>query len=252
MKDSTIENYIQEAEDIEELFCRLLDNGFTGKNYRLYPNTIEYYDINNIGKALKKDLLRRYEIWFEVCKRIVEQYTDKKNMFEKNYELVIKKISIGTINHGNLEDVKDGFISVFGKQANVLHTVIPLKSLKKADFRKIITADLLNSELEQAEILYEHKYYRASGAIAGIVLERYLKTRCEINNIIINSKDTIDPLATKLYKDKNISDFDIILLKSIQHLASIRNKCTHPKEEPKQHEVRELIDKTKKITYLSL
>ncbi len=40
--------------------------------------------------------------------------------------------------------------------------------------------------------------------------------------------------------------------KSIQHLASIRNKCDHPKDEPKQHDVRELLDKIKKITFSGL
>jgi hypothetical protein len=73
-----------------------------------------------------------------------------------------------------------------------------------------------------------------------------------VNQISIGDNDTIEPLATKVYTSKKIPEFDITLFKSIQHLASIRNKCDHPKEEPKQHEVRELLDKVKKITYLGL
>jgi HEPN domain-containing protein len=106
--------------------------------------------------------------------------------------------------------------------------------------------------LSQAELLYKNDFYRAAGAIGGVVLERYLKTLCEVNQIEVGGNDTIEPLATKIYKSGKIPEFDITLFKSIQHLASIRNKCDHPKEEPKQHEVRELLDKIKKITFLGL
>lgn len=143
-------------------------------------------------------------------------------------------------------------IDSFDTQVNILHAIIPTIPLKETNFKKLITADLLDSELSQAEHLYKNDYYRASGAIAGIVLERYLKTLCEVNQIEIGENDTIDPLATKIYKSEKIPEFDIIRLKSIQHLASIRNKCDHPKDEPKQHQVRELLDKVKKITFLGL
>ncbi len=110
----------------------------------------------------------------------------------------------------------------------------------------------MDSELGQAELLYKHEFYRAAGAIAGVVLERYLKTLCEGNHINIGENFTIEPLATELYKSGKIPEFDITLFKSIQHLASIRNKCDHPKEEPKPNEVKELLDKVKKITFLGL
>ena len=157
-----------------------------------------------------------------------------------------------TNNEGGKSTHLDNFIDTFDKQVNILHTIIPIISLKENDFKKIITADLLDSELSQEELLYKHDFYRASGAIAGVVLERYLKTLCEVNQIDIGDNDTIEPLATKLYTSKKIPEFDITLFKSIQHLASIRNKCDHPKDEPKQHEVRELLDKVKKITFLEL
>jgi len=66
----------------------------------------------------------------------------------------------------------------------------------------MITADLLDSELSQAELLYKHDFYRASGAIAGVVLERFLKTLCEVNQITFGENDTIEPLATKVYTSK--------------------------------------------------
>lgn len=247
MKDLNVLDYIKEAEALEKLYSKVIDQ--CTENYDKYSG---YYTLTITDKAkpIQRELLRRYEIWFAVTKLIVDQYSDKYSIFENNYANVKKYIFI--TGKGSKKDFLDNFIDYFDIQVNILHTIIPVISLKETDFKKIITADLLDSELSQAELLYKHDYYRAAGAIAGVVLERYLKTLCEVNQITIGENDTIEPLATKLYTSKKIPEFDVTLFKSIQHLASIRNKCDHPKEEPKPHEVRELLDKVKKITYLGL
>jgi hypothetical protein len=211
-----------------------------------------FIGITDKAKSIQRELLKRYEIWFAITKIIVIEYSDKYDIFEENYENVIYCITKKNTVNSNKKAIFESFINIFDIQVNILHTIIPIISLKENNFKKIITADLLDSELSQAELLYKHDFYRASGAVGGVALERFLKTLCEVNQITFGENDTIEPLATKLYTSKKIPEFDITLFKSIQHLASIRNKCDHPKEEPKQHEVRELLDKVKKITFLGL
>ncbi|MFZ2412055.1 MAG: hypothetical protein WAW23_10825 [Candidatus Methanoperedens sp.] len=244
MKNFNILDYIHEAEEIEKLYSQFINL------WKITPK-IFYSEIPDKAKPIKRELLTRYEIWFAVTKRIVNQFSDKYDIFESNYQGVINCITEKPI-QSNENAAFDSFIDIFDKQVNILRTVVPIISLKETNFKKIITAELLDSELSQAELLYKHDFYRAAGAIAGVVLERFLKTLCEVNQITIGENDTIDPLAAKIYTSKKIPEFDITLFKSIQHLASIRNKCDHPKEEPKQHEVRELLDKVKKITFLEL
>jgi hypothetical protein len=240
MNNFIVNDYLKEAEELEKLFVK-----FVGlcHDYTIIRS-------NDSAKPIQRELLQRYEIWFAVTKLIIRQYSDRHTLFEKKYPEIKDHILIKV--KKSKESFQNNFIDLFDDQVNILHTIIPLISLKETNFKKILTGDLLDSELEQAEILYKYDFYRASGAITGVVLERYLKTLCEVNLIDVGEKETIEPLATKLYKSDKVPDFDITLFKSIQHIASIRNKCTHSKEDVKPHEVRELLDKVKKITFLAL
>ncbi|WP_196214051.1 hypothetical protein [Methanolobus vulcani] len=172
--------------------------------------------------------------------------------------IVLKKIidlNVISLTTSNVYDeekyLKYEFIENFDIQVNILHTIIPTLNLTKNNYKKVVSADVLNSELDEAEMLYENEFIRPAGIIAGIVLERYLKTLCEINGIELESKDTMVPIAQKIRISDKLPDFDLSMFKAIDHLASLRNKCAHPREEPKKHEVRELIDKTKKITFMA-
>ena len=249
MEKFNINDYLKEAEALEKLFSEFIDKcDITTNFYNSYPR--QYTAVNDDSRRLQRELLKRYETWFAVTKLIVNQYSDRTSEFIGEYKKIKNIILLS--DRKEKSTWKSDFIENFDTQVNILHTINPIILIQEANFKKLITADVINSELDQAEVLYEHEFYRPAGAIAGVVLERYLKTLCEVNAIPFNDKDTIDPLATKIYTSKKIADFDGTFLKSIQHLASIRNKCTHPKEDPKPHEVRELIDKTKKITFIGL
>ena len=255
MNNFDINAYIKEAKELENLFVNFVDLcdeksiSSSSKYGTISIPTVEYHvKLSDSAKPIQREFLRRYEIWFAVTKLIVRRYSDKYKLFEEGYPEIKSYILITNLSKELLQSM---FIATFDEQVNILHTIIPTISLKETNFKKMLTADLLDSELEQAEMLYKYDFDRASGAIAGVVLERYLKTLCDINSIDVGEKDTIDPLAMKLYGSDKVPDFDITLFKSIQHLASIRNKCTHSKEDVKRHEVRELLDKVKKITFLA-
>ena len=257
MYNLDIDAHIKEANELENLFVEfigLCDEKSVSSSIKYSTFSIpavEYHvKLSDSAKPIQRELLQRYEIWFAVTKLIVKQYSDMHEIFEMEYPKIKNHILI--LVNASKKSFQNNFIDLFDTQVNILHTIIPIISFKEINFKKILTADLLDSELEQAEMLYKYDFNRASGAIAGVVLERYLKTLCDVNLIDVGEKDTIEPLATKLYKSDSVPDFDITLFKSIQHLASIRNKCTHPKEDVKNHEVRELLDKVKKVTFLAL
>ena len=249
MREINILDYINEAEKLEKLISEFIN--LCEEYKKAYRHGLPSLKLTDIAKPVQRELLRKYEIWFAVTKLISRQYSDKNSEFEDNYVKVKDFILIKDPDYSR-RSYLNNLIDSFDIQVNILHAIIPIIPLKETNFKKLITADLLDSELSQAEHLYKNDFFRAAGAITGVILERYLKTLCEVNQINIGDNDTIEPLATKLYKSEKIPEFDVTLFKSIQHLASIRNKCDHPKEEPKQHEVRELLDKVKKITYLGL
>ena len=258
MHNFDINEYIEEAKELENLFVKFVElcveMPAPNSKYGYVKSSASNFAygcviVSDSAKPIQRELLQKYEIWFAVTKLIARQYSDRHELFEEEYPAIKNCILAKFVSKKLLQDK---FIATFDEQVNILHAIIPTISFKESNFKKILTADLLESELEQAEILYKYNFDRASGAIAGVVLERYLKTLCDVNLIDVGAKDTIEPLAAELYKSGEVSDFDITLFKSIQYLASIRNKCTHPKEDVKRHEVRELLDKVKKVTFLAL
>ena len=256
MEKIEISNYIEEAKKIEELYFTLLDKTTSDKTANgRYTDEKVICKINKESKPVQREILRKYEMWYEICRRFVKEHNSSKSeTFNEQYPKIKKLISL-SVNykrypHNAEKYLEDEFIHFFDTQVNILHTLVPIIVLGERNFKKIITAELLDSELNQAEILYKNDFIRASGIIAGVVLERYLITICEINEIDLNPNPTLNPIAVELYKSNKLPQFDLTLFKSIEHLATIRNKCAHPKEEPKEHEVRELLDKTKKIIFL--
>lgn len=114
------------------------------------------------------------------------------------------------------------------------------------DILHIVQADLLDSELEAAEHLVKSKYFRAAGAVAGVVLERHLGQVCTDRKIIIPKKNpTISDFNEAL---KANSVIDIPQWRFVQHLADIRNICDHAKTpDPTPEQVEDLLAGVKKV-----
>ena len=201
MNNVNISEYIKEAEEIERLYLDLLENT---------RNRYDICEIKDHTKELQRRILRRYEIWYEVCKRIIKEYSDNFELFTRIYSDIKDNIFLNIdSNECDISALKEEFIHRFDIQVNILHTIEPIISLEENSYKKLVTSDLLDSELDQAELLYDKEFIRAAGVIAGVVLERHLKTLCEINKIHLGSKDTMNPIAQKLYKSEEIPEFDI-------------------------------------------
>ena len=115
------------------------------------------------------------------------------------------------------------------------------------DIRQLVQADLFDSELDAAKELARNNFTRASGALAGVVLERHLKQVCDNHGIKVTKKTPAVSDLNNALKDGDV--IDVPQWRFIQHLADIRNLCDHSKEtDPTAAQVDDLVAGVMKIT----
>ena len=199
------------------------------------------------GKSneIQRKSIKLYQKWYSTSLELAKQYLteNRRKEFENKYNIIINYLQLKSSHSSNRKGFIKEFIDEFDIQRGILLSIPDVVEIKEMNLRKLISADFVETELDEVEILFNHKYDRCAGALAGVALEKHLKTMCQLNTISYNAKDTIDPIATELYKANHL---DISELKKVQHLASIRNKCDYP-EEITRKEVRDIIDGTKKF-----
>ena len=127
-----------------------------------------------------------------------------------------------------------------------------LKSLEKRfdsslyEIRQLLQADLFDSEIDTAKELSSKGFYRAAGAVCGVVLEKHLVEVCSNHQVVIKKKAPhISDLNDAL---KSADAIDVPMWRQIQHLADIRNLCDHKKErEPDADDLSALIRGTESV-----
>ncbi|MEP6343240.1 MAG: hypothetical protein ABJ275_07990 [Maricaulaceae bacterium] len=144
-----------------------------------------------------------------------------------------------------IADIKSA-LPRFVQQQAILKSVKARFESSLFDIKSLMQADLLDSEIDVSKELHKHKFYRAAGAICGVVIEKHLGEVCANHNLKFRKKNlTIADFNDAL---KNESIIDTPKWRNIQFLADIRNKCDHNKAtEPTKDEVQDLIDGTSKI-----
>lgn len=203
-----------------------------------------------------------YQAWYSEAKAIIKQLLpDRLADFVRYYEKPKSRKDI-TYENYRIEDYLQHLVVTRGQQKIVnTESAIPhfrqqlaiLNSVKARfesslfDIRQLVQADLFDSELEAAKELNKHKFARAAGALAGVVLERHLGQVCDNHEIKLTKKNpTIADLNNAL---KEADVIDIIQWRFVQHLGDIRNLCDHDKKiEPTLEQVDELLSGVTKIT----
>jgi hypothetical protein len=172
----------------------------------------------------------RKEITFENYR--IEDYLQGLNVTRGAY----KEKVVGT----------DAAIPQFRQQLAIVEAAQGRFESSLFDIRHMVQADLMDSELEAAEHLAKSKFYRASGAVAGVVLERHLGQVCADRQIAIAKKNpTIADFNEAL---KAASVIDLPQWRFIQHLADLRNLCDHARTpDPTADQVADLLSGVKKI-----
>lgn len=265
MTNPDIATYIKEADFIEKMYMSLL-GGTTQKRMKHVdddstglPN-VEYRvcEINSKNEILQRALLQRYEDWYESCRELVQEYAGASRIskHEELAELHQKILSLINLkdpagNSHEKKHLRKMFIACFDAQLSILHSVGPRIVLARNNRERMVTAELVNSELEAAESLYEQGSVLQAGIIAGNALERYLKILCEINGVELRPEDTMLIMTQKLHDSDKAYGFDVGILGTIEDLVALNAKCGDLDGEFLEDVIRELIDQTRQMILLS-
>lgn len=217
-------------------------------------------DSENILKALP-DFRTKYQQWYSESLALLRQILpDRLNNFVSLYEkpnnrkdlhagnyVIQDYIQRITVTRGTETIV--GFnaaIPQFRQQLAILGAAKTRFESTLFEIRQLVQADLFDGEIDAARELHKHKFFRAAGAVAGVVLEKHLHQVCEDHKIkIIKKNPGIGDLNELLNKEGVI---EVPQWRHISLLADLRNLCDHNKQkEPSADQVKDLIDGTEKI-----
>ena len=208
------------------------------------------------------DFMRTYQTWYSEACAVIRQvlparlpdfvrlYERPKNRKTLNAETYV----IDDLLHGlnvtrgdrTIVDAKAA-ASNFDQQLSILAAAERRFESSLFDIRQLVQADLFDSELETARELANHKFQRAAGAVAGVVLEKHLAQVCSNHGIAITKKNPSISYLNDQLKDGGV--VDIPQWRSIQFLGDIRNLCDHDKKvEPTDAQITDLLDGVAKIT----
>lgn len=265
---SNLERY---KKDFERLRCDavLIEQSFAYYCYGKEYEAAVLESCKGDKKAAKAHLdalpefKKSYQSWYSECLALIKQLLpDRLADFIRLYEKPKGRKNIGFENY-RIEDALQGLrVTRYGDEVvadsksampHLTQQVAILDSLKGRfesslyDIRQLVQADLLDSELDAARELLKHKFMRAAGAVAGVVLEKHLLEVCLNHNIKISKKHpTIADLNDAL---KNSDVIETPQWRFHQHLADIRNLCDHNKQkEPTTEQVSDLIEGVSKVS----
>ena len=181
----------------------------------------------------------------------IKYYEKPKNRKAVTYESYrIEDYLQGLVNkrYGGVVIVgPDAAVPCFTQQLNILKSVERKFESSLFEIKQLVQADLFDSELDAAKALLKHKFGRAAGAMAGVVLERHLHQVCENHNIVIKKKNSTINDLNELLKENEV--IEVPQWRFIQHLGDLRNLCDHEKKkEPTEEQITDLIDGVGKIT----
>ncbi len=205
-----------------------------------------------------------YQPWYSETLALLRQLLpDRVADFRAHYEKPKGRKAI-TCESYRIEDYLQGLSvasgiykeKIVGPDAAIPHVEQQCAILKAAkarfesslfEIRQLVQADLLDSEISAAEELANHKFIRAAGAVAGVVLEKHLAQVCNDHSLAISKKKpTISDFNNAL---KEAEVIDVSQWRFIQHLGDIRNLCDHGRSpDPSLEQAVDLVQGVRKIT----
>jgi hypothetical protein len=204
-----------------------------------------------------------YQRWYSEAKALIRQLLpDRLDDFVRHYEKPKSRKEI-TFESYRIEDYLQGLQVTRGWEQEVVvsrtagiphmrQQIAILKAIEARfdsslfDIRQLVTADLFDSEIDTAAELSKHRFFRAAGAVAGVVLEKHLGQVCDNHKIKISKKNPGIGDLNELLKTASI--VDIPQWRFIQHLSDIRNLCDHDKAvEPTANQVNDLVSGVSKV-----
>ncbi len=139
-------------------------------------------------------------------------------------------------------NTRDQVVRGLYNQATLIHSLSERIDSILANLEVELATELRDNELAIAKHLAALSL-RASGALAGVIIESHLQSVAQNHGIKIAKKhptiaDLNDPL-------KNAGVIQTATWRKITYLGDLRNLCSHKKDaEPKREQVEELLDGT--------
>ena len=198
----------------------------------------------------KREVRRGYQTWYTRAIPIVRQLIPERlDEFLELYEQkdspyaiskYLRRTAVNTDQHTTA-------CMRFFQQTQILNSAITRLDETFTNIYGLVQAEILDSEVDAATELLKAGHLRASGTLAGVVLERHLAKVCSGRDLKSSKKNPTIADWNEILKNENICD--IPTWRNIQYLADIRNLCAHVKErEPKTEEVDELVRGVERIT----
>ena len=116
------------------------------------------------------------------------------------------------------------------------------------NIKELLQADVFDSELDEAKELHKNGFYRAAGALCGVILEKHFARVVASHCIKMKSKAPGILDYNEKLKTEGVIDNRTFLL--VQRLGAIRNLCDHnKKQEPTKDDIDDLIRGTDKVLH---
>jgi hypothetical protein len=219
-----------------------------------------YYSIfvfkpNDSQNVRKRKLAANYEDWYNSANELVHAYLpNRARDFENEYKDPNGGLYYDIRFNQDFKRPDDKFkaaVSIRSQldcQRNILNSIPNAIKVRSMDLLVVISHDLVNSEIDLAYHILKkdktHEYcLRVAGILAGIALERHLKTRCESETGSLPDNPTLSPLIDTLYKANKIT---LNQKKYLEAIATTRNDCAHATASVDRTMVGEAISNVKK------
>ncbi|WP_340819641.1 hypothetical protein [Methanolobus sp. WCC4] len=266
MDHPDITAYIKEAELIERMYIDLL-KGTTQKRMKRVDDgstglqNVEYHIcvINSKNEPLQSVLLQRYGEWYEGCLGLFKEYAGRAGNSKCEEFAGLNKTIISLIglkdpvsNSNDKSELRKEFRASFDPMVSMLHSIEPPVVSARNNNERMLAADLINSELDEAESLYQQGYVSSAATVADEALESYLKMLCEVNGVEPEPEETMAAIVQRLRESDEAKGFDQELLVTLEQLVALRDRCASADETEQSlvDDVRELIDQTRELVFL--
>ena len=255
-------NIAKYKKDLKSLIKRGLSlyYGLYNEFYKEYKTEISKLD-KDVQELIKSSSFKdKYNSWYNESLVVIKQlmperledfvaYYKLPKRKEYTYETyTISDYLVGLVLTRGSEYVfkPSSIIKKYDQQYQILKSLETRFDSSLFDIKQLLQADLFDSEIDAAKELCKKGYYRAAGAVCGVIIEKHLSEVCIKRDIKVSKKNpTINDYNQSL-KDNDV--IDIPTWRYLQRLGDLRNLCDHKKtEEPTEDNIKDLIEGTDKV-----
>jgi len=195
-----------------------------------------------------------YQEWYSEAQIVIKQLLpDRLSDFTQYYKKTrsenycindyLQGLTVDKIGDQSREQA----IPLFRQQLSILKSASARFNSSLFSLKRIVQADLFDSELDAGRELMKNGFLRPAGTIAGVILEKHLAEVAANYNVKPKKDKSTIAVFNDLLKDKEI--IDVPQWRKIQGFGDIRNLCCHNKQKaPTKDQVLELINGVENLT----